>query len=172
MRERQQLLGRKFVTARLCRGPKGCALVAHGPVCDRIFAEPGDACSSDHANACAVDGKAELECVDTPGTKYGVFAVARLCVGPEGCKPGHLVSDGLVTTTPWPHCDQSVATLGAACGKGDSNHRTCSADATTVLRCDSTTWTYVKETSCAPKGACVYVTEGHARGECKAGGAK
>jgi hypothetical protein len=69
---------------------------------------------------------------------------------------GHLSN----TSIPAPVCDRSVATVGAACGKGDSNHLTCSADGSAILRCGHDTKTYGVEQRCGPKATCKHSNSG------------
>ncbi|MFT3769438.1 MAG: hypothetical protein QM820_28710 [Minicystis sp.] len=57
-----------------CRGPGGCMQLDNGVRCNRFQAIEGDACHSDEGLlACAVDGKAALQCKD------GKYSVIRKC---------------------------------------------------------------------------------------------
>lgn len=62
----------KFAAQSLCRGPKGCKDEGTTLSCDSSLAEVGDPCDPDDG-ACAVDGKAFLEC------KEGKYAATQRC---------------------------------------------------------------------------------------------
>ncbi|MEZ4302948.1 MAG: hypothetical protein R3B70_48945 [Polyangiaceae bacterium] len=153
----------KFAVDRLCRGEKGCDPVAvrkgELSACDRSLAEMGDPCeprrfagNGETEGICSVDRKNALVC---DGAERGHFVLGRSCGGPKGC--------GVVAATPsrdYPlsACDESVATLGAPCGKPQADSATCSADGAVVLKCDKDSLTWAKVKDCQQGTKCAYRT--------------
>jgi hypothetical protein len=72
--------GNKFVSWRLCKGPKGCHLSADNVMCDDSFADEGDVCRHVDNGACTADAKTMLKC--SPQFKW---TKAKDCKK-DGCK--------------------------------------------------------------------------------------
>jgi hypothetical protein len=163
-----------FVLAMHCRGSKGCDPGVSSPLldphaCDRSVVQLGDECNvssgyarrHDNLDECTVDGKAAATC-DT--NDNGKFVVNRMCVGPNGCRVGHLSG---MPEAPMAVCDLSVVPEGAPCGAGDINRLTCSSDGALLLRCDREKHAFEKEEACGPKRRC-HPFDGVHEGFCEA----
>lgn len=111
--------GGRFAPLTPCRGPKGCGLDGKHVTCDESRALPGDACTTQDASACSVDGARELACV------AGRFVEKRPCRGARGCS----MSAGLAS------CDQRRARPDDACQPAGIT--ACSTESSAELVCEA-----------------------------------
>jgi hypothetical protein len=96
--------GARMISARRCRGPRGCHRDApdSAPACDQGYAAAGDPCDAGGTH-CASDGRAILRCASSHH-----YVVERPCPGPRGCFRAADAPETLV-------CDVSSGDVGERC---------------------------------------------------------
>jgi len=105
-----------------CKGAAGCRYDDKLVKCDESHGDYGDRCSHDGNYTCAVDGSAQLTCVN------GKWKLASTCRGPKKCWP-----DGENIM-----CDQTFAKEDDPC---EGSAAACSAAPGAVLHCEGGRYT-------------------------------